>query len=220
MPTPRPVAVSWSSGKDSAWTLHRLRLDPRFEPRLLVTTVSEPDQRVTVHRIPRAWLEAQARAAGLPLLAIPLPDPCPNEIYAAAMTRATAELLDRGVDALAFGDLFLEDVRAYREARLAGTGLEPLFPLWGEDTARLSRAAGLRATLCSVDLRHLPADYCGRTFDDALLDQLPAGVDPCGERGEFHTFVTDGPMFRSALAPDFGPVHCANGFAHLQPGRS
>lgn len=192
------AALAWSSGKDSAMALLRLREAGAVEVTTLLTTVSEGTGRIAMHGTARTLLEAQAEAAGLPLLAIPIPEPCPNEAYAAAMGIAVAKLRDDGVTLLAFGDLFLADIRAYRESRLAGTGVAPLFPLWGEETGALARAiiaAGIRAVVASVDTEQLDPEFAGRDFDAAFLADLPQGVDPCGERGEFHSFVHDGPIF-------------------------
>ena len=212
---PRRVLLSWSSGKDAAYALHRLRADPDVEVAGLLTTLNGAFDRVAMHGVRDALLEAQAEAAGLPLWKVPLPWPCSNEAYEAAMAEACARAAAEGITAVAFGDLFLEDVRAYREARLAGTGLAPLFPLWGEDTARLARemlASGLKATLVCVDPRALEARFAGRAFDAALLAELPAGVDPCGERGEFHTFAWDGPPFRQPVAVAPGETVTREGF--------
>ena len=196
------ILLSWSSGKDSAWTLHMLRRRQDIEILALLTTLNSEFDRVAMHGTRRSVLEAQARAAGLPLWIVPLPWPCSNEIYEQRMSEACARAIDAGVEAVAFGDLFLADVRACRERQLAGTGLEPLFPLWEIPTHQLARemiAAGLRTKVVCVDTRQLPADFAGRDFDDEFLRDLPATVDPCGERGEFHTCVYAGPMFAHPL---------------------
>ncbi len=192
--------LSWSSGKDSAWALHVLRR--RADVRLvgLVTTINETFDRVAMHAVRRGLVEAQAAAAGLPLWTVPLPWPCPNAVYEERMAELVRRARDAGVTCLAFGDLFLADIRAYRERQLAGSGIEPLFPLWTtpEQTASLAStmlAAGLRATLTCIDPRRLEPSFAGRVFDEGLLADLPAGVDPCGENGEFHTFCHAGPMF-------------------------
>jgi len=211
----RRTLVSWSSGKDGAWALHVLRQRGDVELAGLVTTVNQAFGRVAMHGVRESLLERQAEAAGLPLWKVPLPHPCPNEAYDAAMTRLVERARAAGVTAMAFGDLFLEDVRAYRERQLAGTGIEPLFPLWGRATDALARemvAGGLRARLVCVDPRQLDAGFAGRVFDAALLADLPPGVDPCGERGEFHTFCTAGPMFRTPLACEPGEVVERDGF--------
>lgn len=192
------VLVSWSGGKDSAWALHLLQQRPEYEFVGLLTTINSHFERVAMHGFRRELLERQAEAAGLPLWPIPLPWPCSNEEYEAAMAAACARAVAEGIEAIAFGDLFLEDIRAYREAKLAGTGLAPIFPCWHIPTDQLAHemiAAGVRAHLVCVDPRQLDARFAGRIFDERLLGELPATVDPCGERGEFHTFVGGGPMF-------------------------
>lgn len=207
--------LSWSSGKDAAYALHRLRTGGEVEVVGLLTTVNQAFDRVAMHGVREALLEAQAEAVGLPLWKVPLPWPCSNEAYEAAMAGACARAAAEGISEVAFGDLFLEDVRAYREARLAGTGLAPAFPLWGADTAELARemvASGLKATLACVDSRVLDPGLAGRAFDAGLLAELPPGVDPCGERGEFHTFVWDGPMFARPVPVAAGEVVARDGF--------
>ncbi|MEZ4448764.1 MAG: ATP-binding protein [Nannocystaceae bacterium] len=197
------MIVAWSGGKDSAWALARLRADPSIEVLALFTTVRADDERVVMHGTSRALLHAQADALGLPLWEAALPNPCPNEVYEASMAAVVDRARSVGADAFAFGDLFLEDIRAYRERMLAGTGLRALFPLWGEATGPLASAmidGGLRALLVAVDPSRLAPDFLGRGFDRELLAELPEGVDPCGERGEFHTLVIDGPGFRGPLA--------------------
>lgn len=181
----------------------------------LLTTVNSTHDRVAMHAVRRLLLEEQAAAVGLPVHVVEIPWPCPNEAYEQAMAAACARAVADGVEAIAFGDLFLEDVRAYREKQLAPTGLRPLFPLWGRPTDELSRemvASGLRATLTCIDPRHLPADFAGRAFDADLLDALPPGVDPCGERGEFHSFAWDGPMFTRPVAVQAGERVTRDGF--------
>jgi uncharacterized protein (TIGR00290 family) len=212
---PRRTLLSWSSGKDSAWTLHQLRQDPNIEVTGLLTTVNTTHNRVAMHSTRLAILEAQARATGLPLHVIPLPWPCPNEVYERKMRKAVDEALHRGTTHIAFGDLFLEDIRAYRIKQLEGTGLEPVFPIWHEPTDLLARRmvdAGMQAVLTCVDPRKLPAAFAGRRFDHALLDELPDGVDPCGENGEFHTCVLAGPMFSRPIAATTGEVVERDGF--------
>lgn len=211
----RRVALSWSSGKDSAWTLHRLRQDPDVELVGLMTTVNTTHERVAMHSTRLELAEAQARAVGLPLHVIPLPWPCPNEVYERVMREAVEDTLGRGVTHVAFGDLFLEDIRAYRVKQLEGSGLEPLFPIWQEPTGPLARRmvdAGVEAYVTCVDPRKLPASFAGRRFDHAFLDDLPEGVDPCGEYGEFHTCVVAGPMFRQPLSAVRGEVVERDGF--------
>jgi uncharacterized protein (TIGR00290 family) len=208
--------LSWSSGKDSAWTLHVLRSAGEVEVVGLLTTINEAFDRVAMHAVRRSLLEAQAAAAGLPLVTVPLPWPCPNESYEAALDRALQGAQEElGVTHLAFGDLYLEEIRAYRERQLAGSGLTLLFPLWGRPTQQLAEemvAGGLRAVLTCVDPRRLAPSFAGRTFDASLLTDLPADVDPCGEAGEFHTFACAGPMFAAPLRPIVGEVVEREGF--------
>jgi uncharacterized protein (TIGR00290 family) len=211
----RRALLSWSSGKDSAWALHRLRQEGTFELAGLVTTLNEPAGRVAMHAVRESLLERQAAAAGLPLRRVPIPSPCSDAAYEAAMTQLVTQALDDGIEVMAFGDLFLEDVRAYRERQLAGTGLEPCFPIWGLETAALARemvASGLRARVTCVDPRRLAPAFAGRHFDSDFLDALPEGVDPCGENGEFHTFACAGPMFAAPILVEPGPVVARDGF--------
>lgn len=219
MAAPR-ILLSWSSGKDCAWALHELRARGEFEVAGLLTTLEAGAERVSMHGVPRALLRAQARAVGLPLWELAVPRPCSDAQYAALMTDTLSRARAEGIEAVAFGDLFLEDVRAYREAKMAGTGLGCVFPLWGRDTGELARemlAGGLAARLVSVDTAQLDARFAGRAFDSAFLDELPPGVDPCGERGEFHTFVHAGPMLRAPLAVRVGATSVRDGFAHADP---
>jgi uncharacterized protein (TIGR00290 family) len=209
------VLISWSSGKDSAWMLHVLRQQGRLDGAALLTTVNETADRVAMHGVRRALLEAQAGAAGLPLRVIPLPHPCSNEIYEARMRAAVERAVAEGFAQAAFGDLFLQDVRAYRERQLAGSGLAPVFPLWGRDTRVLAREivdGGVKAFVTCVDPRVLDRRFAGRRYDAALLAELPPAVDPCGERGEFHTVVTAGPMFEREIAVRPGVVVERDGF--------
>ena len=217
-----PVWLSWSSGKDSAWALQVLRHQVPFEVVALLTTINSSYGRVAMHAVREELLEQQADAVGLPLIKVPLPWPCSNADYEQMMAAALAQARREGIRHIAFGDLFLEDVRRYREAQLAGTGIEPLFPLWQFDTTQLARtmiACGLRAYLTCVDPRKLSPRLAGRSFDAALLDNLPPGVDPCGESGEFHTFAFEGPMFRHPVLVDTGEVVEREGFifADLKP---
>ena len=201
------VALSWSSGKDSAWALHVLRTQHGIEPAALLTTVTEIYDRVSMHGVRTSVLRAQAEAARVPLRTLLLPTPCPNEVYEQRMGVLVKKLVADGFTHVAFGDLFLEDVRAYREDRLKGSGLEPLFPLWGRPTDVLAREmveGGLEASITCLDSRLLARSFAGRRFDAQLLGELPASVDPCGERGEFHTCVTAGPMFAAPLAVEVG----------------
>ncbi len=215
-PAGKPRAwLSWSSGKDSAWTLHLLRTRGEVEVVGLLTTLNREAARVAMHAVREELLEAQAEAVGLPLVKILLPHPCSNEVYEAAMRGAIAQARDAGITHMAFGDLFLEDVRAYRERMLHGTGITPVFPLWGEPTGSLADrmvAAGLRAYLTCVDPAQLSPAFAGRTFDEWLLKDLPASVDPCGERGEFHTFAHTGPMFDRPIPIRPGEVITRDGF--------
>jgi uncharacterized protein (TIGR00290 family) len=211
----RRVLLSWSSGKDSAWAMQVLRREADVDIVGLLTTVNTTHGRVAMHSTRRAILEAQARAAGLPLHVIPLPWPCSNEVYERAMRAALESAVKDGVTHIAFGDLFLEDVRAYRCKQLDGSGLEPLFPIWHEPTEPLARRmidAGLEAFLTCVDPKRLPHSFAGRKFDHAFLNDLPQGVDPCGENGEFHTCVIAGPMFRQPVPAVPGEVVERDGF--------
>jgi len=197
------ILLSWSSGKDSAWSLHVLRQRSECEVVGLLTTFNEVADRVAMHAVRRELVERQAVAAGLPLWAVGLPWPCSNEEYELRMAQSCAKALGEGIEGVAFGDLFLEDVRAYREKQMKDTGLEPIFPLWGLPTGALAKemiASGTRAKLTCIDTEKLDRSFVGREFDHALLADLPEGVDPCGERGEFHSFVYAGPMFNGVLA--------------------
>ena len=207
--------ISWSSGKDSAWMVHVLRQRADVELAGVLTTVNEKYQRVAMHAVRVELLQAQADALGLPLRQIPIPSPCPNEVYERAMAAAVERAVAEGFTHMAFGDLFLEDIRRYREERLAGTGLTPIFPLFGINTTELARtmvAGGLRARLTCVDPKVLDAGFAGRDFNTSLLDDLPASVDPCGERGEFHSFAYAGPMFSHPIAIQPGEVVERGGF--------
>jgi uncharacterized protein (TIGR00290 family) len=207
--------LSWSSGKDSAWTLCRLRANERYDVVGLLTTINRLHDRVAMHAVRVELLERQAAAARLPLHKILIPSPCSNEEYEAAMTEAVRAAEADGVECMAFGDLFLEDVRAYRETKLASTRLRPVFPLWGSETKALAAEmidGGLRARITCVDPRVLPREFAGREFDSALLADLPADVDPCGERGEFHTFAYDGPMFTRPVSIETGEIVERDGF--------
>jgi uncharacterized protein (TIGR00290 family) len=212
----KKVLLAWSSGKDSAWTLHVLRRRD-IEVGGLLTTLNQAAGRVAMHGVRRSLLEAQAESVGLPLWQIPLPWPCTNEDYEARMAEACRRAVDEGFSSIAFGDLFLGEVRAYRERQLAGSGLTPVFPLWELPTATLARdmiAVGVRARISCVDSKVLDAGFAGREFDLALLADLPESADPCGEKGEFHTFVYDAPVFRAPLAIQTGEVRDVNGFVY------
>ena len=209
------VLLSWSSGNDSAWALHVLRQQAEVEVVGLLTTLNAAASRVAMHAVREALLDRQAIAARLPVWKVPLPWPCSNEDYEALMAGVFERARTEGVDEIAYGDLFLDDIRAYREARHAGTGIGLRFPLWGSDTRALARAmvaGGLRATITCVDPRQLAASFAGRPFDQALLDDLPPDVDPCGERGEFHTFAQAGPMFATPVDVVPGEVVARDGF--------
>lgn len=207
--------MSWSSGKDSAWALHVARQSGEFEVTALLTTVNRTHGRVAMHAVRESLLEAQAEAAGLPLVSVPIPWPCPNEEYERAMGAAMERARGEGVTHVLFGDLFLEDVRRYREEKLAGSGIEPVFPLWGIPTRRLAEemiAGGLRSYLTCVDPRQLDKSFAGREWNSQLLAELPETADPCGERGEFHSFAWAGPMFRAPIAVRPGEVVERDGF--------
>jgi diphthamide synthase (EF-2-diphthine--ammonia ligase) len=210
------VLLSWSSGKDSAWALHLLRSDPGIELCGLLTTLNSEFQRVAMHGTRLSVLEAQARATQLPLWIVPLPWPCSNEVYEQRMAEVCKRAIGERIDAIAFGDLFLPDVRAYRETQLKPTGLEPLFPLWQIPTDALARemiASGLRARQRNPAVAWYPRRTTGREFDASLLDDLPPETDPCGERGEFHTCVYAGPMFAAPLPLQAGEVVHRDDFA-------
>jgi diphthamide synthase (EF-2-diphthine--ammonia ligase) len=212
----RPKAlIAWSSGKDSAWALHAVRQAGCFDIVGALTTITDTFGRVSMHGVREQVLDAQLAAARLTPMTVRIPYPCPNAIYERAMGEALAAAAADGVTHIVFGDLFLQDIRAYREERLRPTGIEPVFPLWQRPTDLLARemiAGGLQARLVCVDPKALCADFAGRDFDSALLGDLPAGVDPCGENGEFHTCVTAGPMFAAALAVQPGGVRERDGF--------
>jgi len=212
----RPKAwLAWSSGKDSAWALHTVREAGSFDVVALLTTVNRTHGRVAMHAVRESLLEMQAAAAGLPLVKVDIPSPCSNDIYERAMSEAMAQAASERVRHVIFGDLFLQDVRAYREKQLARCGMTPVFPLWGIETRALVEemiAGGLSAYLTCVDPRKLGRDFAGRRFDAELLADLPSGVDPCGENGEFHTFACAGPMFRTELAVTVGEIVEREGF--------
>ena len=211
------ILLSWSSGKDSAWALHVLRRDGVGDVAGLLTSINEAAGRVSMHGVREEILRAQAAAAGLPVHVIRLPWPCTTTVYESRMLDAVRRAVDEDYTHVAFGDLFLEDVRAYRESRLAGTGLAPLFPLWGIPTPDLARQmidGGLRARISTLDPRVMPRELIGETFDASLLSRLPASVDPCGERGEFHTCATAGPMFSGEIEVTAGEVVEREGFVY------
>jgi uncharacterized protein (TIGR00290 family) len=211
----KKILLSWSSGKDSAWALHVLREQGQYEIGGLITTINSAFDRVAMHSTRRELVELQAAAAGLPLITAPLPWPCSNMEYESAMKQVCDQALADGITGIAFGDLYLTDVRAYRERQLQGTGLEPLFPIWECPTKELAREmvkAGLRAKLVCVDPKQLPSRFLGRDFDEAFLKDLPPGADPCGENGEFHSFVYAGPMFDREISIHTGDKLLRDGF--------
>ena len=209
------VVLSWSSGKDSAWALHLLRQNPEFEIVALITTLNRSADRVAMHAVRRTLVEAQAQSTGLPLWAIDLPWPCSNAVYEELMSGVLRRAVEEQVTAIAFGDLFLEDIRRYRERQLLGTGIEPLFPIWHLPTHALAREmieAGVKSRVTCVDPAKLDRSFAGREFDTDFLDNLPPTVDPCGENGEFHTFVYDAPVFSCPLPNTVGEIVERDGF--------
>ncbi len=211
----KKVLLSWSSGKDCAWALHLLRQTPGIEVVALLTTLNAAADRVAMHAVRRHLLEMQAERVGLPLRAVDLPWPCSNDDYQLRMKTVCDRAVAEGIHAIAFGDLFLEDVRAYRVKQLEGTGLEPLFPAWGIPTAALARemiAAGVKAKITCIDPSKLPRSFAGREFDPQFLDDLPPGIDPCGENGEFHSFVYEAPIFSRPIAVRSGEILERDGF--------
>jgi uncharacterized protein (TIGR00290 family) len=213
----KKLLLSWSSGKDSAWTLHLLRQQNEHEIVGLLTTVNQTFNRVAMHGTRVELLRAQAESAGLPLIELPLPWPCSNETYESVMQSACSDAIARGVEVIAFGDLYLQDIRAYREKQLQSTGLTPIFPLWEIPTDKLAQqmiSGGLRARLTCIDPKSLPHSFAGREFDAALLSNLPSGTDPCGENGEFHTCVYAGPMFSQPIEITTGDTVERDGFVY------
>ncbi len=212
----RPKAwIAWSGGKDSAWALHQVRVRGGLDVVGMLTTVTAPYDRISMHGIRSQVLEAQAEAVGLPLRKILIPAPCPDEVYRAAIRSAMEEARDQGISWVVFGDLFLRDVREYREAQLAEVRMTAHFPLWGSDSSALARemiAAGLRALVVCLDPRKTPRNLAGHPFDGTFLATLPPGVDPCGENGEFHTCVHGGPMFARGLSVEVGQTVEREGF--------
>lgn len=210
------VLLAWSSGKDSAWALHTLRKQGT-EVAALLTTLNQAADRVAMHGVRRSLLEAQAESLGLPLWQVPLPWPCTNADYEQCMAEACRRAVREGFDSIAFGDLFLSDVRQYRERQLAGSGLTPLFPIWDMPTAPLAHemiAGGIRARLSCIDTKSLDRSFAGREFDQPLLADLPAAADPCGENGEFHSFVYDGPGFRTPISIKTGELRDVDSFVY------
>lgn len=212
---PTKTLLSWSSGKDSAWALHVLRQWPEYEVVGLFCTVNQAFNRVAMHAVRTELILRQAQSVGLPIQLIQIPYPCSNADYERIMGAFVAEVAAQGIECFAFGDLFLEDVRRYRERSLADTGITPVFPLWGMPTATLAGemvAAGLRARISCVDPRALPPAFCGEEYGERFLQALPDGVDPCGENGEFHSFAYDGPMFEQAIDTRAGETVTRDGF--------
>jgi len=207
--------LAWSSGKDSAWALHKVRQESQFDVVALLTTINHTHGRVAMHAVRENLLEIQAAAAGLPLVKVPIPSPCSNEVYEQAMSLAMARAQAEGIQHVIFGDLFLEDIRAYREEKLRLCGMTPVFPLWGLNTHQLAKdmiAGGLTAYLTCIDPRHLDRTFAGRRFDANLIADLPRSVDPCGENGEFHTFANAGPMFSAEITVTAGEIVDRDGF--------
>ncbi|HEX7131399.1 MAG TPA: hypothetical protein VF228_02435 [Iamia sp.] len=224
MTEPRRAWVAWSSGKDSALALHDALADPGLAVVGLLTTTSEATAAVTMHEVPRMLVEAQARALGLPLHVVSVPDPCPDDVYQQRMGDALDRARADGVTVVVFGDLHLADVRAYREEAMAGSGLDPVFPLWDQPVDQVAARIvdlDLAPVVTCVDTEQLDAAFVGRTYDRSLLADLPAGVDPCGEHGELHTFVTDGPAFAHPVPVSVGPPRTDGRFARvaLTPAR-
>ncbi len=211
----KKVLVSWSTGKDSAWMLHILRRDTSVEVAGLFCSVNREFDRTAMHAVRKELLQKQAQAAGLPLEIVHLPWPCSNEIYEKIMADFIDKARERGISHVAFGDLFLQDIRDYRCAQFDGSGIEPLFPLWKKPTASLARemlAGGLQAVVTCIDPRKMPEHLAGHRYDETFLEKLPEHVDPCGENGEFHTFVYSGPMFRHSIAIRIGETVTRDGF--------
>ena len=215
MTAPTPTVLSWSGGKDSALALHELLMDPTVDLRGLLTTVTDGYDRVSMHGVRTSLVSAQAAALEIPLWSVRIPPSATNEQYERAMVDVFGSIRRDGVEAIAFGDLFLTDVRAYRERLVEGTGLRPVFPLWGKETVDLAQrfvSCGFKAVVVCVDPRQIDVSHCGAEYDDALLRALPGSADPCGERGEFHTFVYDGPMFSQPIETRRGVVVEREGF--------
>ena len=207
--------LAWSSGKDSAWALHVLRQDPEFEVVGLFSTVNEAFNRVAMHAVRLELLMRQAQCAGLPLDVINIPYPCSNNDYEERMSGFIEKAKNEKIECIAFGDLFLEDVRKYREEKLAGTGITPIFPLWGIPTRSLSKEIihnGLRAVITCLDPKHIPPEFAGLEYSESFLQQIPESVDPCGENGEFHSFAFAGPMFHETITITVGEIVLRDGF--------
>lgn len=211
---PRAI-ISWSSGKDSAMSLYRVLQSGKFKVVCLLTTVTDEFHRVSMHGVREEVLDLQAQSVSIPIAKVRIPYPCPNSLYEQKMHDFLMEWKEKGVTHCIFGDLFLEDIRRYREEKLAQIGVEPIFPIWGENTRQLAHEmlkVGFRAVVTCVDPKKLDASFAGREFDESFLDDLPLGVDPCGENGEFHTFVYDGPMFSERIEVEVGERVLRDGF--------
>jgi uncharacterized protein (TIGR00290 family) len=209
------MLLSWSSGKDSAWSLHLLQQQNEYKIVGLLTTFNQAANRVAMHTVRRTLVEAQAQSAGIPLWNVDLPWPCSNTDYECIMKEECKRAVQAGIECIGFGDLFLTDIRAYREKQLKNSGLEPIFPVWGMATPGLARSmiqSGVRAKLTCVDPKLLAPEFVGRDFDEQLLSELPPDIDPCGENGEFHTCVYAGPMFHHDLSVEVGEIVSRDGF--------
>jgi uncharacterized protein (TIGR00290 family) len=212
----KQTLLSWSSGKDSAWSLHLLQRQNEHKVVGLLTTFNQAANRVAMHAVRRSLVDAQAKATGIPLWGVDLPQPCSNADYERIMRETCKAAVQSGIEYIAFGDLFLTDIRAYREKQLENSGLQPVFPVWGMPTRELAWSmikSGMRAKLTCVDPKRLAPGFVGREFDEQLLSDLPPEIDPCGENGEFHTFVYAGPMFRHDLSVEVGEIVSRDGFA-------
>jgi len=207
--------MSWSSGKDSAWALHKLQQDPEIDLAGLFCTVNKVFNRVTMHAVRIELLREQADSIGLPLEMIEIPYPCTNDEYEKCMVPFIEKAKKANIESFGFGDMFLEDIRAYREEKLKGTGIVPIFPVWGVSTDKISREmvySGLKAVITCIDPKQIPKEFAGREYDESFLDDIPEDVDPCGEKGEFHTFAFDGPMFKKPIKISFGKIVYRDGF--------
>jgi len=205
----KEIILSWSSGKDSAWTLHMLQQNPDYKVVGLVTTVNQKHHRVAMHGVREKILQQQADAADLPLHTLNIPSPCTNKEYEAVMQTFITVMQKNNIEYMAFGDLYLEDIRQYREKQLEGTGISPVFPLWLKPTRALAEemiAGGLEATITCIDPKKISASFAGRRFDLNFINDLPDGIDPCGENGEFHSCVHNGPMFKQPIPVNAGEV--------------
>jgi uncharacterized protein (TIGR00290 family) len=214
----KSVLLSWSSGKDSAWTLYNLKLNPKYEIKGLFTTITETFGRVSMHGVRIELLQAQAEAIGLPLHLITLPYPCSNEQYELIMQEFVDKVLSVGIEFMAFGDIYLEDVRRYREEKLDGSGITPLFPIWGQSSGEISQgliSLGFEAFITTLNPDQIPERFIGQKYNQDFLNQIPPSIDPCGENGEFHTFVTNGPIFKEPLEVKVGEMVRRDGFFYV-----